>query len=250
MGRSNAFIGVDMVAQPDSSQHNGTTLPIIHQTLLILRKDILLELRNRAAIQAILLFSITTLIVVGFSAGGGANLPPDTLASLLWIILFFSAFSGLSHVFIREEESNTAIALRLTSEANAVLWGKLLFNTLLTFVIIIIIAPLYFIILNAPIVQPGKLALSLLTGGIGLSVSATIIAVIIARSHGKPALFGAIGFPILLPMLFIAVDATRLTFQSYSNINVLNRDILGLASFDVLMIVTAGLLFPYVWESE
>ena len=58
-------------------------------------------------------------------------MPPDVKGALLWVVLFFAAFSGLSHVFLHEEETGTVHALRLSASAGAVYTGKLLFNLLL-----------------------------------------------------------------------------------------------------------------------
>src|SRR5207248_3218834 len=85
---------------------------LVQQALAVLGKDLRAELRNRAALNAILLFSITTLVIVAFALGPG-QLPAVFKAALLWVVLFFAAFSGLAHVFLHEEETNTAMALRL-----------------------------------------------------------------------------------------------------------------------------------------
>src|SRR5882672_8576590 len=70
-----------------------STASILEQTIAVLSKDLHAELRNRAALNSILLFSVTALIVVGFSVGGG-ELSPRAQAALLWVVLFFAAFSG------------------------------------------------------------------------------------------------------------------------------------------------------------
>ena len=77
----------------------------------VLAKDARSEYRSRAALNAILLFALTTLAVVSFqiSAQGLApGVKARLLASLLWIVLFFSAMSGLPRVFVKEEDSRTA----------------------------------------------------------------------------------------------------------------------------------------------
>ncbi len=71
-------------------------------------------------------FSVTALAVVSFSVSPYA-LDPEAKAAFLWIVLFFSAMSGgLSRSFVREEETRTALALRLSASADAVYVGKLL----------------------------------------------------------------------------------------------------------------------------
>jgi heme exporter protein B len=221
----------------------------IRQALAIFQKDIRSEMRNRAAVNSILLFSVTSLIIAGFSVGANNNLTADINAAILWIILFFSAFSGMSHVFVREEETLTITALRLTAKANAVFIGKLFFNLTLMGLISLILIPLYIALLNVHIPLPGVFALSLFLGLLGLGISATLTAAIIAKSQRKGALYGAIGFPLLIPLLFLAVDATRLALLSYSNMDIIRRDLIGLSSFDIMVAFASVFLFPYIWES-
>src|SRR5687767_7774802 len=101
----------------------------VDQTLAVLAKDLTAELRNRTAVSSILLFTLTALVVIGFALGG-AGLEPAMRGALVWVVLFFAAFSGLAHVFIHEEEAGTSVALRLTASSGAVYAGKLLFNLL------------------------------------------------------------------------------------------------------------------------
>jgi len=219
----------------------------LHQALAILAKDLRAELRNRSALNAILLFAITAMVVIGFSVGAG-KLSSQIQAALLWVILFFAAFAGLSHVFLHEEESGTSTALRLTAAPAAVYTGKLLFNLLLMAVIAAVVVPLFMLMLDVTPAHPIAFAASLLAGLVGLGSAATIVAAIIAKARGKGALYGALGFPILLPLLFMAVDATRVSLQQFAAQEVMIRDTIGLVSFAVMLITASGLLFPFVWE--
>ena len=96
----------------------------------VIRKDIVSEFRTRYAFNAILMFALVTLTVVSFSLG---LLTPskEILASLFWVILFFAGMSGLAQAFIREEETGTAMVLKLSADGTIVFFGKMIFNLLL-----------------------------------------------------------------------------------------------------------------------
>ena len=221
---------------------------MLEQALTILRKDLRAELRNRAALNSILLFAVTALVVVGFSVGLGARgLNPILQAALLWVVLFFSAFSGLAHVFLHEEETSTVMALRLSAQPTAVYAGKLAFNLLLLAVISIIVVPLFLLMLNLPVTSPLVFTGVVVCGSLGLGAAATIVAAIIAKARGKGALYGALGFPILLPLLIMAVQATRLSMTDQPAGEV-GRLMVGLLSFAVMLVTASGLLFSMVWE--
>lgn len=217
------------------------------QAFAVLVKDVRAELRNRAALNAILLFSVTALAVVGFAVGTGSDNRLFKVA-LLWVVLFFATFSGLSHVFIHEEETGTSTALRFCALPGAVYAGKLMFNLLLLAVIGVVVVPLFVILLDLPLERPGAFAAVLVSGCLGLGAAATIIAAIIAKARGKGALYGALGFPILLPLLFMAVNATRNTLVGDASVGMLLQDVGGLLSFAVMLVTASAMLFPFVWE--
>ena len=219
----------------------------VEQTMAVLCKDLKAEIRNRTALNSILLFTITALVVVGFAVGNSPLLP-SVRGALLWVVLFFAAFSGLAHVFNHEEEAGTAQALRLTASAASIYSGKLLFNLIVLGGIALVVVPLFVLLLELNPRNPLGLGAVLVSGILGLGSGATIVAAIIAKARGKGALYGALGFPILLPMLTMAVDATRLTMESPRFNERLFADITGLTAFAVLIITTSALLFPSVWE--
>ena len=216
------------------------------QAKAVLEKDLRAELRNRAALNAIFLFAITALVVVGLALGPG-QIHPVFKGALLWVVLFFAAFSGLAHVFLHEEETNTALALRLCALPGAVYAGKLAFNLLLLTGVAVVVVPLFMLMLDVHIVRPVEFIVTLIGGCLGLGSAATIVGAIIAKAHGKGALYGALGFPILLPLLVIAVDATRLSLTTLPAEG-LRNDLIGLAAFTVMLVTISALLFPYVWE--
>ena len=219
----------------------------LDQALAIFNKELRAEIRNRTALSSILLFTVTAMVIVAFAVGK-AGLPPDVKGALLWVVLFFAAFSGLSHVFLHEEETGTVHALRLSASAGAVYTGKLLFNLLLLLGITAVVTPLFVLMLEFQPRNPAAFMLVIVTGGIGLGAAATIVAAILAKARGKGALYGALGFPILLPLLIMAVDATPMAVAGRGFSDRLLSDIVGLAAYSILMITASALLFPSVWE--
>lgn len=213
----------------------------------VFRKELQTELRDRAALNATLLFSVAGLAIVAYGVGP-AVLPAVVQSALLWVVLFFAAFSGLAHVFTHEEEAGTSAFLRLTADAHAVYLGKLLFNLLLTALIALITVPAGLVAVSASPDRPWVFAAVALAGVLALATSATVVAAIIARAQGRGALFGAVGLPLLLPVLLIAVDATKNTLEPEMIAGLAGREILGLCAFAVMVIAASWLVFPAVWE--
>jgi heme exporter protein B len=205
------------------------------------------ELRTRVALNTLGLFAITTLVVAGVSLGplgvskaqGSALLPV-----LLWLILLFSVAAGLPRAFVQEEESQTATALRLSATPSALFCGKLLYSLTLVAALEALITPLYVTIMNLQVESPGLLVASLAAGGYGLAVGSTLIAAIIAQARSKGTLFSVLSFPILLPLLILAIELTR---------NAVLGDPAGLALvqlflYDASVTIFGLMLFPVVWN--
>ncbi len=218
----------------------------IHKSWAVFRKDIQLEFRTRYVINAILMFALTVLTAVSFSIGP-LRLRVEIGAALLWIILFFSAMSGLAHIFVREEEQETADTLRLFSRPVNIFLGKWLFNLLLLYSLEIIIVPLYFVFLNVPDPVLSIFIPVLFLGSFALASASTLIGAIISQASARGALFAVLTFPIVLPVMFSGIHGTQLAFARASFLDCLS-DLQVLLSFSVVILTGSVLLFEFVWR--
>lgn len=219
---------------------------LVSRALAVFAKDLRLELRSRYALNAILMFAITTLAVVSFSLGQG-GLSPKLLAALFWVVIFFSAMSGLAQVFIREEEAGTALALRLLADPDPVYIGKLAFNFTLLAVMTVIVTPIFFIFTDAPNKYIVSFLPILALGVIGLAGATTLVAAIISRASVKGALFAVLSFPILMPLLLALVASSEKVFGG-SGLGAAAAELQFLFAYAVVMITLSFLLFKFVWQ--
>jgi heme exporter protein B len=195
------------------------------------------------------MFAITTLVTVSFSVGGFLDGPEmiDVTAALLWIILFFSAMAGLSRTFVQEEESGTVIALKMAAEPEPVYVGKYLFNVVLLFSLTILVVPLFIVMLNLSVPLFGSFLATVFLGSLGLAGASTIIAAIVSKAGAKGSLMTVLAFPILLPLLFGAISATR-TALAGGPPQAIVTDLLMLLFYNGVAVVASLLLFEYVWN--
>ena len=216
-----------------------------HQAKIICFKDLKSEIRNRAAFNAVLLFTVCTLIVVVYAIGN-QQLPPQVKASLIWVILFFASFAGLGHVFQIEADTGTSKTLSLHAMPEAIFIGKLLFNLIGAAGITLLTLPAFAIMLHLEIFDFLGLILVFVTGMTALATGGTVTAAVIARAGGKGALFGAIGFPILMPVLLMSVQGTKMVLdnvgQSVWKIGI------GLLLFAIMLLTAAINVFPLIWD--
>jgi len=221
-------------------------LKLLHDAWLIFQKDIRQEFKTRYSLNAIFLFALVTLVAVSFSIGT-FNANSDVKSALLWIIIFFSAMSGLSHIFVREEEKHTADTLKLVAQPTSIFLGKFLFNLFLLYTLEFITVPLYFAVMGFEVSGVGVFLSILILGSLGLSAGATMTAAIISKASAKGALFAVLSFPILLPVIVAGINGTKIAVRHFEFAEAAS-ELQMLFAYSVVVITAAILLFDFVWN--
>jgi heme exporter protein B len=219
---------------------------MLKQAIAICKKDFNSEIRTRYAVNALLMFIIVVISVIKFSLGED-KISSEMNAGLLWIIIFFATSNGLSRVFVSEEERGTSLVLKLSADARSVFLGKLIFNTVLTFIINFLIIFLYIIITGLDIKNLALFSLTIGLGNLGLSAVMTIIAALISKASSKGTLYPVLSFPLLLPLLLAAISATWLTIDGVP-FGAIAGELQMIASYTVVVVTASFLLFELVWN--
>lgn len=213
----------------------------------LFRKDWQSEIRTRYAINALAMFILVTISVIMFSIGN-EKLSGDLTGGLLWVVIFFSAMSGLSRAFVSEEERGTTMTLHLIASPSTIFSGKLIFNLLLVFLMNFVITILFSMLFPAFVVNNLLLfVIAFIFGNIGIAVSSTIIAAIISKASSKGTLYPVLSFPILLPLILTLLELTKFAMEGNS-IAASQVEIYVLICYDVIMTTAAYLLFDFIWK--
>jgi heme exporter protein B len=95
----------------------------LRDSAALARKDLLLELRAKDTLPAMLLFVVATLVVFRFALPGDAS---DRVATgLLWVAILFTALLALTRAFVPEREQHVLDALVLAPIDRSTIWvGK------------------------------------------------------------------------------------------------------------------------------
>jgi heme exporter protein B len=221
-------------------------LELLRHSFSVFKKDIKSEIKNRYVINSLLMFVIITISIIRFSLGD-EKVEDTILSGLFWIVIFFTAISGLSRVFIKEEETGTSLALKLSAGATEVFLGKLLFNFVLTFSLNMVIFFLFSMITGIRINNFFAFAVTVILGNFGIVSASTIIAAIIAKANSKGTLYPVLAFPVLLPLLITMIDATKLASEGVPTIELMGNFQI-LVSYTVVITVVSLFLFKFVWE--
>lgn len=211
------------------------------------RKDWHSELRTRYAINALAMFILVTISVILFSIGN-EKISEYLTGGLLWVVIFFSAMSGLSRAFVSEEERGTTLTLQLIASPSTIFSGKLLFNIVLVFLMNIAITLLYSALFESFVIRNYEVFfLAFIFGNIGIAVSSTIIAAIISKASSKGTLYPVLSFPILLPLILTLLELTKFAIDG-DTLNDSWVEIAVLVSYDVIMLSASYMLFDFIWK--
>ena len=213
----------------------------------LFNKDYHSELRTRYAVNSLVMFIVVAISVILFAIGT-ERISQSLTGGLFWVVIFFSAMSGLSRAFVSEEERGTSLTLQLISAPSTVFTGKLIFNLILVFCMNTFIAILYAALFNDFVVKNFLLFLiTFILGNIGLAVASTIIAAIIAKAGSKGSLYPVLSFPILLPLILTAVKLTLFSMDG-TTIAFAKVELAIIACYDVIMISASYMLFDFIWK--
>ncbi len=213
----------------------------------LFQKDFHSEIRTRYAVNSLAMFILVALSVILFSIGNERITAPLT-AGLFWVVIFFTAMSGLARAFVSEEERGTSLTLQLIAAPSTIFTGKLLFNLILVFIMNITITLLYSALFEEFVIR--NLVLFILTfflGNIGIAVSSTIIAAIIAKAGSKGTLYPVLSFPILLPLIITSVRLTLFSIEG-TTFDSAKVELLIIACYDVIMVSASYMLFDFIWK--
>ncbi|MFN4112015.1 MAG: heme exporter protein CcmB [Ignavibacteria bacterium] len=213
----------------------------------IFYKDFSSELRMRFALNALIMFVIVAVSTILFSLAN-EKVSQNVYAGMFWVVVFFSAMSGLSRTFVSEEERGTTLILSLIANPISIFLGKFLFNLVLLFFINSIIAFLYMILFQDFSIQNwDSFLLAFILGNIGIAGSSTIIAAIISKANVKGTLYPVLAFPVLLPLILMLIEITKSAMEG-NPISDVEAELMVLISYDIIMITASILVFDIIWR--
>lgn len=217
------------------------------QIAAVLRKEFRSELRTKSGLLTAGMFSVVAVVAISF-AGQGRDLSGALASGLIWVALLFAAVVALPRTFISEEEQGTGDLLRLVCRPFAVFWGKSLFNGLLMAVTGLALATLYVGMAGLSVQNPTAFVLSLLGGCGALSGTVTLCGALVSQAAQRSILGGAIALPLLLPLIFLGVEATKFSLGE-GNPATSWTAIGGLWLYAIASYALGPVLFESVWKS-
>ena len=168
------------------------------------RKDLLLELRARDTLPAMLLFVVAVFVVFHFSLPARSS---DLAANgLLWVAIVFTALLGLGRAFVPEREQRMFDGLVLAPCDRSAIWLAKAIATLAFLVLAEIVAlPIFAVFFNG---LDAATLLAVALADLGICAVGTFVAATAAASRTRELVLPLLFLPLVIPVVIGGVGAS------------------------------------------
>jgi heme exporter protein B len=219
--------------------------------LIVLRKDLRLELRTLETIPAMVLFAVVTMVIFHFGLNRG-SIDGQLAAGVFTVTLLFAAMLGINRLFVAEREQGGFDAFLLAPvDRTSMLLAKAAALFAFLVVVEIVAVPAFGLFLLGPSLGPPLpgLILVLALAHVGLSVIGTLVSAIAVHTRARDLIGPMLGLPLLIPALIATARATGpLLAASHPAGSPPGRWLAILALYDVVFALLAYAVFDFLLE--
>ena len=198
------------------------------------RKDLLLELRGRDTLPAMLLFVVAVFVVFHFALPGSPSRLETT--GFLWVAILFTALLGLGRAFVPEREQRTMDGLVLAPCDRSAIWLAKSLATLAFLAAAEVVAlPLYALFFHH---VGGATVLAVALADLGICAVGTFLGAMAVVTRARDLLLPLLFLPLAIPIVIGGVGASVVAGPG--------RYLAFLALYDALFGLLCWASFEYV----
>ena len=208
----------------------------------LIKKDLLLEVRQQYSFYGILLYIIATIFVLYMTIR-----EPEAKVwnGLFWIIQLFICINAVAKSFLQETRGRMLYFYSIVNPRDFIL-AKLIFNSALMLLMSFLSILLFSLFLGNPVQKALPFIGLVLLGGWSLSLVFTFLSAIAAKAQQNAAIMAILGFPIIIPQLMLLMQLANTVFSDKTGIAL--STLLLIVTLDVLVVMLAVILFPFLWK--
>ena len=203
----------------------------------------MLEIRQQYTFYGIVLYVASTVFVLYLAMGQQEE---KVWNGLFWMIQLFICVNAVAKSFLQESRGRMLYFYSIAGARDFVL-SKLLFNIVLMILMSLISLLLFQLLMGNPLQHPLRFAGIVCLGGCSLSMVFTFLAAIAARAQQNAALMAIMGFPLIIPQIMLLMKISSTSFADVIQAGEI-RLMLLLGGLDILVLVLAIILFPFLWK--
>jgi len=218
-------------------------------TAALLRKDLILELRTKQTLPAMMIFCTTVFVLFHFGLDR-SSLEGSLAAGVFWVSVLLAAVLGISRLFNYEHEDDGLAAFSLTGASpTALLLSKAVSLWIYLLLLELTALPLFSLLLlkPSPIESTHLLVLTALLVNTGVAAIGTLISALATQTQSRELITAIFTLPLLIPIVIAASSITS-TLWLEGGGSAESQWFTLLCLYDTVFLLSAYALFDYLLE--
>ena len=220
---------------------------LLGPVLIIVWKDILLEIRSRDLVVSVLVFGLLVVIVFNFALNNAPGRAEELGPGILWAAFAFASVLAMNRAFVRDQEQGGLEGLLISPiSRDAIFLGKVLSSLIFMLLVEAALLPVYAVMLDFSALS-WTLLLTIFLGTLGFAVVGTLFSAMAVQTRSREIMLPVLFFPVVLPVIIAAVEASTRAVGGETFVG-LGRWLPLIGVFDALFLVICPWIFSFVVE--
>ena len=220
---------------------------MMKKIFIIIKKDLKIDISQGHMFFSVALYLISSIFVVYLSFGSLGIKDLNTWVSLFWVIILFGAITSISKSFLYESKNRNYYYYFLFTPTELIL-SKLIYNFIFLSLLCFVAFGFYSLLVGNFIQSISFFILFLFIGAFSISNCLTLISAISNQVRNNSAIMSVLSFPIILPILLILINISKISASEFSW-NLVEDDIYLLILLNIIVLVLSKILFGFLWRS-
>jgi heme exporter protein B len=199
------------------------------------RKDLLLELRAKETVPAMMLFVLSTLTIFHFAVPTGASRAVEI--GLLWAAIILTSLLGLTRAFVPEREQRLLDALVLAPCDRSAIWVAKSISVFAFLALAELVALPAFSLMYATV--DGRTIAAVVLADVGICAVGTLVGAMAVAGRARELLLPLLFLPLAIPIVVGGVEAS---VPGHAH----THDLLFLVLYDAVFVLLSWASFEYV----
>jgi heme exporter protein B len=213
--------------------------------LSLIKKELLLEFRQKATIGGVLVYIIGTVFVSALCFKGKLDKP--TWNALFWVITLFTSVTISGKSFFKET-GGQALFNFLHYTPQQFIISKVIYNMLFMLCLSFITFFFYVFFIKNEVENLGLFVIILILASTGLAGVLSLMSAIASKASGNFAIMSILSFPVLLPIILVVIHLSKQAIDGIEWAGLGFDFLVILTALNILTIALSFILFPYLWR--
>jgi heme exporter protein B len=222
----------------------------VRTALVLLRKDLLLELRTLETVPAMVLLALATFVIFHFGLGS-QSISGQEAAGVLVVTVLFASMLAINRLFVAEREQGGFDAFLLAPvDRTAMLLAKAAALFAFLAVLEVFAVPAFALLLLGPSLAralPGVVVM-LALADLGIAVIGTLVSALAVQTRARDLIGPIIGLPIQIPALIAAARGLAGVFVRHASGLPALEWVAVLGLYDLVFMLVAYAVFDFLLE--